>query len=201
MILRKVPLTQRQPSKGLAIGLFGGSFNPAHGGHRHVAMSGLRELALDQVWWMVSPQNPLKPEQPPADVRAKTIDALNLPRAMKVSFIEQELGTQYTVDLLRMLRQRHPNTQFVYLLGSDNLLQFPQWRQWRDILALVPVAVIARPGENIRSRLGQVARQYAHARLPEHQAHRLKDQTAPCWTYLTLPMNPLSSTAIRRARS
>lgn len=201
MIHRKVPLPPPSKPRGLAIGLFGGSFNPAHAGHTHVAMAGLRELDLDQIWWMVSPQNPLKPAQPSPEQRAQTIKALALPYAMKISHIERDLGTHYTIDLLRALRQRHPNKRIVYMIGSDNLAQLPQWRDWQDILALVPVAIIARPGENLRARLGQVARQYAEYRLPEHQSHTLKNQKAPCWTYLTLPMNPLSSTAIRRAQS
>ena len=184
---------------GPSIGLFGGSFNPAHAGHRHVAMAGLRQLDLDRVWWMVSPQNPLKPEQPSAMSRARTIEDLNLPYAMTTSHIETEYGTSYTIDLLRTLRHRHPSTRFVYLMGSDNLLQLPQWRDWQSILSLVPIAVIARPGASIRARLGQAARQYAGYRLPEHQAHRLKDCAPPCWTYLTLPLNTLSSTALRQA--
>lgn len=183
---------------GPAIGLFGGSFNPAHAGHVHVAQAGLRELGLDRVWWMVSPQNPLKPAQPPAAKRAETIRALDLPFAMQISHIETELRTQYTVELIKQLRARRPNTRFVYLIGSDNLLQFPKWRAWEDLFRSIPIAIIARPGEPIRARLGQAARQFASSRIPESRAHTLKDSAAPCWTYLTLPLNSLSSSAIRR---
>ncbi len=185
---------------GPAVGLFGGSFNPAHAGHVHVAKAGLRELQLDQVWWLVSPQNPLKPAQPPAVERARTIAFLSLPRAMRVSHVESELGTRYTVDLLRALRTRHPQTRFVLMIGADNLSQMPLWREWQAITQLVPIAVIARPGSTIRSRLGQAARQLAEHRIPEHQAHRLKNCDPPAWSYLTLPLNKLSSSAIRAAR-
>lgn len=186
---------------GPAIGLFGGSFNPAHAGHRHVAEAGLRELQLDQVWWLVSPQNPLKPAQPSASDRAKTIEALDLPYTMRVSHIETTLQTRYTVDLLRQLRTRHPKTRFVYMIGSDNLAQMPLWKDWRALFDLIPVAVISRPGAPVKARLGQVARQMANSRLPEQQAHALKDSAAPCWTYLTLPLNPVSSSAIRAKRT
>lgn len=186
---------------GPAIGLFGGSFNPAHAGHRHVAEAGLRELALDQVWWLVSPQNPLKPKQPSAVKRAETITSLDLPRAMRVSHRESELGTQYTVDFLHKLRGRDPSIRYVLMIGSDNLRQMPKWKAWQDIFALVPIAVIARPGASVQARLGQVARQMADARLPEWQAHMLKDCTPPAWTYLTLPHDPSSSTAIRAAKA
>lgn len=184
---------------GLSIGLFGGSFNPAHQGHRHVADAGLRELGLDQVWWLVSPQNPLKPAQPSAEARAKTIDALNLPYPMRISHIESRLQTRYTVELIRTLSQRDRSRRFVYMIGSDNLAQMPQWKDWQELFRLVPIAVIARPGEPIKARLGQVARQYASSRIPETQAHTLKGRKAPAWTYLTLPLNPLSSSAIRSA--
>jgi nicotinate-nucleotide adenylyltransferase len=182
---------------GPSVGLFGGSFNPAHAGHRHVADAGLRELQLDQVWWLVSPQNPLKSAQPSASDRAKTINALDLPYAMRISHIETRLQTRYTVDLLRQLRTRYPTTRFVYMIGSDNLAQMPRWKDWQAVFDMVPVAVIARPGAPVKARLGQVARQMAGSRLPEQQAHALKDCPAPCWTYLTLPLNSISSSAIR----
>ena len=186
---------------GPAIGLFGGSFNPAHAGHRHVADAGLRELQLDQVWWLVSPQNPLKAAQPGALDRAETISELGLPYAMRVSHLETQLRTRYTIDLLQKLRARHPSTRFVYMIGSDNLAQMPRWKNWQTLFDHVPIAVIARPGAPVKARLGQVARQMAEARLPETQAHHLKDSAAPCWTYLTLPLNPVSSSAIRAKRT
>ena len=186
---------------GPAIGLFGGSFNPAHAGHLHVARAGLRELALDQVWWLVSPQNPLKPAQPSAQSRAETIRALPLPRDMRISHVESELRTRYTVDLLRTLTRRHPDKRFVFLMGADNLSQLPRWKSWREITRLVPIAVIARPGAGVRARLSPAARQLAPYRLPEARAHVLKDCEPPAWTYLTLPLNPLSSSAIRAAET
>ena len=185
--------------RGPAIGLFGGSFNPAHAGHLHVAEAGVRELALDQVWWLVSPQNPLKPQQPPAAERAASIGALGLPRTMRVSHAESELRTRYTVDLLRKLRRRHPNHRFVFMMGADNLIQLPQWREWEAIIGLAPLAVIARPGSTLRARLSPAARRLAPFRIPEWQAHTLKDAKPPAWTYLTLPLVPLSSTALRAA--
>ena len=136
---------------GQAIGLFGGSFNPAHGGHLHVAKAGLRELQLDAVHWLVSPQNPLKPKQPSWDARAQTVRDLPLPRRMQISDVERRLGTQYTIDLLRTLTRRDPATRYVFLMGADNLLQMPRWRAWEEILSLVPIAVIARPGTWDRS--------------------------------------------------
>lgn len=186
---------------GPSIGLFGGSFNPAHAGHRHVADAGLRELQLDQVWWLVSPQNPLKSAQPSASARAKTIEALELPYAMRISHIETRLRTRYTVDLIRKLRERHPTTRFVYIIGSDNLAQMPRWKDWESLFNHVPIAVIARPGAPLKARLGQVSKQMATSRLPEQQAHALKDCPAPCWTYLTLPLRPVSSSAIRARRT
>ncbi len=183
--------------ENMKIGLFGGSFNPSHSGHLHVAKAGLRELGLDQIWWLVSPQNPLKPEQPSYESRVATVKALDLPWRMKVSHIEQDAGTNYTIDLLKSLKSRYPATQFVFMMGADNFRQLPKWRQWQDIVETYPIAVIARPGESMKSRLGQAARQYANHRLPEDYASALSEMSAPCWTYLTLPLDSASSTALR----
>ncbi|WP_418152128.1 nicotinate-nucleotide adenylyltransferase [Litorimonas sp. RW-G-Af-16] len=180
-----------------SIGLFGGSFNPAHAGHMHVAEAGLRELGLDRIWWLVSPQNPLKPRQPSYASRAKTVRNLPLKPRMQISEAEQDIGSNYTIDLIRGLQQRYPLTRFVFLMGADNFAQLPRWKNWQEIMARVPIAVIARPQSPIRARLGQVARQYADARIPEAQAHQLQFYSAPCWTYLTLPLHAQSSSAIR----
>ncbi len=120
---------------------------------------------------------------------------------MRVSDIELRYKTQYTIDLLQRLIQRHPDIDFVFMMGADNLLQLPKWRAWREIIETVQIAVIARPGSPIKARLGQAARQYSHARIAEDQAHMLKYQTAPAWTYLTLPLDAQSSSAIRAKRS
>ena len=183
-----------------SVGLFGGSFNPAHGGHLHVARAGLRQLQLDEIWWLVSPQNPLKPEQPSWDSRAETVRNLPLPPNMRVSNIEMQYDTQYTIDLLKTLNLRKRDTSFVFMMGADNLLQLPKWRDWQIIFQTVPIAIIARPGSPIRARLGQAARQYDFARIAEDQAHTLKCMAAPAWTYLTLPLDKQSSSAIRASR-
>jgi len=189
---------------GLAIGLFGGSFNPAHDGHMHVALTGLNQLQLDQIWWMVSPQNPLKSQQPPYENRVKTVDDLGLPHRMQISHMERDFGTQYTVDMLRKAKAKWPRSRFIFLMGEDNFKQLPKWKHWREIMDLAPIAVVSRPDSNgtarIRARLGQAARMYANARVPEERADILKNTPAPAWTFLTPPHNAASSTAIRNAR-
>lgn len=185
---------------GLSIGLFGGSFNPAHSGHLHVARTALRALNLDQIWWMVSPQNPLKPKQPSYESRVATVEALSLPYSMKISHMENAFETQYTVDTLQKAKATWPRTHFVFLIGADNLLQLPKWKGWKTIMNTVPIAVIARPGKNftaIRSRLGKTAQIYSQHRIPESEADSLKYRDAPAWCYLTPPMNFQSSSAIR----
>ncbi len=189
--------------EGLSIGLFGGSFNPAHAGHMHVATTSLRALGLDQIWWMVSPQNPLKPKQPSYESRVATVEALGLPYSMKISHMEMKFGTQYTVDTLKKAQATWPNANFIFLMGADNFLQLPRWKSWKTIMETVPIAVIARPGKNnsaIRSRLGKAAQIYRDCRIDETQSDTLKYYEAPAWTYLTPPMNSLSSSAIRKAQ-
>ena len=183
------------------IGLFGGSFNPAHAGHMHVAECGLQRLGLDRIWWLVSPQNPLKPKQPSYESRVQSVRDLNLPSKMRISHMERDFGTVYTVDMLRRAKKKWPRYHFVFLMGADNLRQLPQWRGWREIMESVPIAVIARPGQKcsdtLKARLSQAARAYNYARIPESQAHTLVWYDAPAWTYLTPPLNPLSSTLLR----
>jgi len=158
---------------GVSVGLFGGSFNPAHSGHMHVAMCGLTQLGLDHIWWMVSPQNPLKPEQPSYESRVASVEALGLKPRMHISNFEIEQGTQYTIDTIRAAQARYPRTRFVFLMGADNFEQLPKWRAWQDIMYSVPIAVIARPGNGLKPRLGQAARMYRDYRLGEN------DDTTP----------------------
>ena len=183
----------------LSVGLFGGSFNPAHEGHMHVAKCGLRDLGLNHIWWMVSPQNPLKPKQPCYESRVKTVEALNLPPRMSISHAEVNYGTQFTIDLIKRLERAYPNTRFVFLMGADNFAQLPKWKNWREIVDSVPIAVISRPGDGVRPRLSKTARILADARLPEESSHILANLAPPVWTFLTPPLNSLSSTALRKA--
>ncbi len=191
---------------GMAVGLFGGSFNPAHDGHAHVAETALRRLGLDRVVWLVSPQNPLKDARdsaPLAERMASARAAAKLAadgRAMLVSDFETRAGTRWTIDTLRALKARHPGVRFVWLMGSDNLADFHRWRGWTDIMRMMPVAVIARPGSMLESRSAPAARRFAGHRISSREARLLPDMPAPAWTYLRAPLNPRSSTALRAAR-
>ena len=130
------------------IGLLGGSFNPAHKGHRRLSLAAVERLGLDEVWWLVSPGNPLKEAKGMAPLAARLASARGMARGapIRASAIERELGTRYTVDTLRALVRRYPDRRFVWLMGADNLAQFHRWRDWRRIAALVPIAVVTRPG-------------------------------------------------------
>jgi nicotinate-nucleotide adenylyltransferase len=190
---------------GMKVGLFGGSFNPAHDGHAHVAQTALRRLGLDRVVWLVSPQNPLKSSRDtaPLDERMASARAVaaTVGPAMIVSDFETRAGTRWTVDTLRAIVARHPGVRFVWLMGSDNLADFHRWRGWTDIMRLMPVAVIARPGSLLDSRTAPAAVRFARHRLPSPQAVLLPNLEAPAWTYLTAPLNHRSSTALRAARA
>jgi len=185
----------------MKVGLFGGSFNPAHDGHVHVAETALRRLDLDRVIWLVSPQNPLKDRRETAPLAERMASARSVapgPR-MVVSDFETRVGTTWTVDTLRALKRRHPGVRFVWLMGSDNLESFHRWRGWTDIMRLMPVAVVARPGSLLESRAAPAARRFAGQRVSSSEARMLPLMTAPAWTYLTAPLNPSSSTALRAA--
>ncbi len=188
---------------GMAVGLFGGSFNPAHDGHAHVAETAMRRLGLDRVIWLVSPQNPLKDARDSAPLSERMASARAAAklaahgRAMLVSDFETRAGTQWTIDTLRVLKARHPGVRFVWLMGSDNLAGFHKWRGWTDIMRLMPIAVIARPGSLLDSNTAPAAARFAAGRAPAARARLLADMPPPAWVYLAAPLNPRSSSSIR----
>lgn len=186
---------------GMRVGLFGGSFNPAHEGHFHVADTARARLGLDRVVWLVSPRNPLKSERDARSFPARMASARTVARgpSMIVSDFENRAGTSRTVETLRALKSRYPGVRFVWVMGSDNLASFHRWRGWTDILRLMPVAVVARPGSLLDSRFAPAAQRFARFRRPSSQARILPLARPPAWLYLRAPLNPASSTAIRRA--
>ncbi len=198
-----IALPEREPEAATAhrrIGLLGGSFNPAHEGHLHVSIQALRRLRLDEIWWLVSPQNPLKPpaEMAPLERRMETARRLVRHPRIRVLDLEARLGTRYTVETLERL-VRLPGHRFVWLIGADNLAQFPGWRRWRRIFQLVPIAVFERRSYSYGALAGQAAHCFAGARLAEERACELVDLTPPRWVFMRLRPHPASATAIRRA--
>lgn len=185
---------------GRRVGILGGSFNPAHDGHRHVSQWILRRLNLDQVWWLVSPQNPLKQARGMAtlDARLDAARAVARDPRILVTDLETQLGTRYTVDTLAALRRRYPRTQFVWIMGADNLLQIPRWRGWTQIMGRVPVVVFPRRPYSLKALVGQAARRYSRCRVPPRDAGGLPARPAPAWTFLDGPLHPASATEIRR---
>jgi nicotinate-nucleotide adenylyltransferase len=145
---------------GLRVGLLGGSFNPAHGAHQQLALHALRTLELDVVWWLVSPQNPLKSTDNMAllEQRLQSVRAQLLGPNMLATDIETQLGTRYTADTLRQLKKHFPQTQFTWLMGADSFREFHHWQNWRDIARAVPMAVFARPPQQLRSLSGFAAK-------------------------------------------
>jgi nicotinate-nucleotide adenylyltransferase len=182
----------------MKVGLFGGSFDPAHEGHAHVAETAMRHLGLDRVIWLVSPGNPLKPRAP-AELgrRMQSARSMLLGRRMRVSDAETRLGVRYTIDTVRALKARYPGVHFVWVMGADSLAGFHRWRGWTELMQEVPMAVIARPGAAIKSRLAPASRRYVHRRLPSAAAKRLALAQPPAWTFLRAPWNYASSTALR----
>ncbi|HEY3695220.1 nicotinate-nucleotide adenylyltransferase [Phenylobacterium sp.] len=184
---------------GMRVGLYGGSFNPAHGGHAHVAETARRRLGLDRVIWLVSPQNPLKASDETAGLAARMAGARALARGrqMIVSDAESRMGVQYTIDAVRRLKARFPGVHFVWVMGADSLASFHRWRGWTQIMREVPVAVVSRPWISLKSRFAHAARRFAHARLPSRRARLLPDARPPRWVFLRGPLNFQSSTALR----
>lgn len=184
---------------GMRVGLFGGSFNPAHEGHRLVAQQCLKRLRLDSLWLLVSPGNPLKDHSALAPLAERVTNARELmdhPR-IEVTGFEAAHGFRYTFDTLTHLIKACEGVRFVWIMGADSLRDFDRWERWEDIAGLVPLAVYARPGANYRATASKAARALSAARLPEEAAEMLADRDPPAWVYLRGVMSPVSSSAIR----
>ena len=201
-LLTAIPLRETilpPTAPGLRIGLYGGSFNPAHAGHRHVSRTALRRLALDRVWWLVTPGNPLKDHRllAPLPERVAQARALAADPRIAVTAIEAGIGSHYTVDTLRWLVRRRPAVHFVWIMGADSLGSLHRWRRFEEILSLMPVAVIDRPGHTLKAPSARAAHAFAAARVPEAEASTLAGRRPPAWTFLHGPRSDLSSTALR----
>jgi nicotinate-nucleotide adenylyltransferase len=183
---------------GLRVGLLGGSFDPPHAGHVHVTRWALKGFGLDRLWWLVSPGNPLKPDAP-ADLARRLAAARALLRhpRVEVTDVEARMGTRATVETLAAVRARWPGVRFVWLMGADNLAGFHRWERWEDIMGLVPVGVLARPGEQLRAGLSPGARRFGRWRLPMAAARALPLAEPPAWCLLTGRMLDLSSSELR----
>lgn len=164
------------------IGLLGGSFNPAHRGHRRASLGALQALGLDEVWWLVSPGNPLKAgakDMAPYDARMAAAKAMARHAPIRVSDVEMQLGTRFSIDTMRSLKALYPQHQFIWLLGSDTLPDFHKWRDWRDLARSLPIAVLPRPGYDRSAHAARAMgwlKRFVH---PPGQAMRWTEWSAP----------------------
>ena len=186
------------------VGLLGGSFNPAHGGHLHISVLALQLLDLDQIWWLVSPQNPLKPVDGMAPFTIRLDESRRISttrRRILVTDLESRLGSaHYTADTLKALRHRFPRLRFVWLMGGDNLVQIPRWERWSEIFWTVPIAVFDRPSYSLRALSGPAAKRFARYRVPAAEARRLAEMEPPAWVFFHTRLDVRSATSIRSER-
>ena len=185
--------------KGMSVGLFGGSFNPPHQGHVLVAEIAMRRLALDQLWWMVTPGNPLKNgrELKPLAERLDLSETITDDPKMKVTAFEAAHRIRYTADTLALVKARNPGVNFVWIMGADSLRDFHRWQRWHAIAMTFPIAVIDRPGATLAFLSSKMAKTFDHARLDESRAPELARMRPPAWTFIHGPRSTLSSSAIR----
>jgi len=182
-------------------GLLGGSFNPAHGAHRAISLFARDALGLDEVWWLVSPGNPLKPKagMAPLPVRVRSAQAMARRAPIRVTAIERQLGTRYTIDTLRALNRRYPRRRFVWLMGADNLAQFHLWKDWRAIAREMPIAVIARPGYDAAALASPAMAWLRRYRLSAARVRNRDEWSAPALIELRFDPDPRSATKLRLA--
>jgi nicotinate-nucleotide adenylyltransferase len=183
---------------GLRVGLLGGSFDPAHEGHVRISLHALKRFGLDQVWWLVSPGNPTKSKGPTSlNRRIKYAKSLIQHPRIKVTDIESHLQTRFTCDALSELILLYPSTNFTWLMGADNLAQVHHWQDWKTIFEIMPVGVLARPGQGLAAQCSPAARRFAGSRIPNHAAQTLSNAFAPAWCFVNLPLCQSSSSDIR----
>lgn len=189
--------------KGMRVGLFGGSFNPPHAGHALVAEIALRTLDLDQLWWMVTPGNPLKAGKSlaPLGERIRHSEEIATDPRIKVTAFEARYKVRYTADTIKLVLARNPGVDFIWIMGADNLAQFHRWQNWQEIVRSVPIAVIDRPGSTLALISSKMAKTFGHARLNERDAAALARYKPPIWTFIHGPRSSLSSTALRNEGS
>jgi nicotinate-nucleotide adenylyltransferase len=182
-------------------GLLGGSFNPAHGGHRDISLFAIEALALDELWWLVSPGNPLKPKKDMAPLPVRLASAQKMARRSRIraTAIEREMGTRYTVDTLKKLVRRYPKRRFIWIMGADNVTNFTRWRRWREIAQLMPIAVIARPGYDSDAVAGPAMAWFRRFVRRTDQRQYWTMWSTPALVFLRFRPDPRSATAIRQA--
>lgn len=193
----RIPYVER----GMAVGLFGGSFNPPHAGHALASEIAIRRLGLQQLWWMVTPGNPLKDrrELMPLAARIDASEKLAEDPRIKVTAFEAAHQVRYTADTIELVRSRCPGVNFVWIMGADGLRDFHRWERWREIARSVPIAVIDRPGSTLAFLSSVMAKTFDYARVDEGDAPLLARLRPPAWTFIHGPRSSLSSTAIREA--
>lgn len=195
-------MTHSELWHGRTIGLLGGSFNPAHEGHRHISLQAIKSLGLDAVWWMVSPQNPLKGtrDMAPLDTRLEKARAVAKHPKIHVTDIERQMGTQYTLDTIRALKTRFPRTTFIWLMGADNLATFHRWKNWQEIFKALPVCVLDRPPRHGALRNCPAAVAFRPYLITQSKSMGLKRMKPPAWVVVRMPLNDMSATAIRNRK-
>jgi nicotinate-nucleotide adenylyltransferase len=188
---------------GMRVGLFGGTFDPAHAAHRAACLLAMKRIGLDRVWWLITPGNPLKDTRGLAPLAERVAAAKALARHPRVDVtdLEAHIGTRYSYETIIYLLRRCPHVRFVWIMGADNLRSFHRWQRWRDIAALVPIVVIDRLGPSLYATAGVAGQALTRARIPEWAAKTLPNRSPPAWIYLHGLKSPLSSTALRAARA
>jgi nicotinate-nucleotide adenylyltransferase len=184
----------------LTIGLLGGSFNPAHAGHIHLSLQAMKKLGLNEVWWLISPQNPLKEKTGIAPYEIRLAQARNILKNhphIKICEIEKEQSLQFTIDTIKALQKKHPKHHFVWMMGADNLAQFHRWKKWKEIAARIPILICDRSPTSHHALKSPFALSFSRYRMEDSNMRALTKRKPPCWGYFFMPRHPESATRLR----
>lgn len=196
-------MTRNRTSRNRSIGILGGSFNPPHKGHLHISLMALKRIGLDEVWWLVTPGNPLKNHDGlhPLTTRVDRANRLIVDPRIRVTTFEADHGLKYTADTLEALANRYPDTNFIWLMGADNLAGFHLWERWQDIFNSCAIAIFDRPGYATKALTSPAANKFSRYRIDEADAALLKSRPAPAWSYLRGRTMAVSSTLLRATKN
>ena len=184
------------------IGLLGGSFDPPHKGHMYISLEAKKLLQLDEVWWLVTPQNPLKISKPATyEERIKNCKKISKKKPIIIKEIEKKIDSQYTYETLDYLLNVYTNIKFFWLMGADNLINFHKWQKWRQIFREISVVVFKRHGYNIRALKSIAYKSFSNYKIISVSHNENQFIKLPSWVWINNKEIRISSTEIRQQRA
>ena len=185
-----------------SVGLLGGSFDPPHKGHIYISLEAKKILKLNEIWWLVTPQNPLKISKP-ATYNERLLNCLSITRGhpIKVSEIEKKISAKCTYDSLNYIINHYTNINFFWIMGADNLINFHKWHNWRTIFKNISIVVFKRHGYNNKALNSITSKTFSKYQIFTNPINKYHFIHNPSWTWINNREIKISSSEIRKQRN